>query len=59
MALEHMEQIHGVPALAVNWSCDQFELVRDGLQDESIKRLIEDLIGSGFVYIRAKVINDQ
>jgi hypothetical protein len=59
IALERMEAIHGVPALAVNWPCDDhYELLRDGSQDVEMKELVNGLIESQFTYSEAKIIDD-
>jgi len=59
MALEKMEEIHGIPVLAVNWPCDdRFELVRDGSQDEAMKGLVDELVINGFNYSRVKIIDE-
>lgn len=59
MALERMEEIHGVPVLAVNWPCDShYELIRDGSQDKEMKRLVDDLLKSHFIYSETRVIDE-
>lgn len=57
LALEKMEEIHGVPVLAINWPCDEDgELIRDGSQDVDMQRLVHELIQSDFDY-KSDIIN--
>lgn len=49
IALDKMENIHGVPALAVEWPSDKNqELIRDGSEDESLRKLVDKLAVSNF-----------
>lgn len=49
MALERMEAIHRVPALAVEWpSTRHFELKRGGDENEEMRELVADLASSRF-----------
>ncbi|MEM0287012.1 MAG: hypothetical protein QXG05_02405 [Nitrososphaerota archaeon] len=51
LALEKMEEIHGIPVLAINWPCDKDgELIGDGSQDADMRRLVHELIQSEFDY---------
>lgn len=49
LALDKMEKIHGVPALAAEWPSDKnHELIRDGSEDESLRKMIDKLAVSNF-----------
>jgi hypothetical protein len=58
MALERMEQIHGVPVLAVDWSADsRFELIRDGTQDDEIRGLVSALASRDFDFSESEIVD--
>ncbi len=47
-AFRKMSEIHQVPILAVNWTCDDFsELVDDGTENEVVARLVDGYLASG------------
>jgi hypothetical protein len=51
MALRRMQEIHGVPCLAVEWPSDQrLELIRDGSEDSEMRALVDELISGHFEY---------
>lgn len=47
-AFAAMTRIHGVPILAVNWPMDKNgELVDDGTEDDRVKAVVDDYLGTG------------
>ncbi|MBS1796785.1 MAG: hypothetical protein JSS81_23345 [Acidobacteria bacterium] len=48
-AFEKMYEIHGTPIIAVNWLTDEHgELIGDGSENESISKIVNGYIDSGF-----------
>ena len=44
-----MMEIHKVPILAMNWPCDKnYELIRDGSEDNELRNLLEELFEKDF-----------
>jgi len=58
-AFKKMEEIHGVPVLAINWPSDaNHELIRNGSQDTEIRQLVVDLIQNRFDYTKLNTVEN-
>jgi len=48
-AIKKLSEIHQTPIMLVNWICDdEYELIRDGREDEELAILIDDIISNDF-----------
>ena len=48
-AMNKLAEIHNIPVIAVDWECDEdFELIRNGTQDNFLKRILQRLTDSNF-----------
>ncbi|MEM2128461.1 MAG: hypothetical protein QXN86_02235 [Candidatus Methanomethylicaceae archaeon] len=57
-AMFRVWEIHGVPALAVEWSHDgNYELVRDGTENQLLRMLIDELLLANFAFTKVKLVD--
>jgi hypothetical protein len=58
-AMLKMWEIHGVPALAIEWPHDEnYELVLGGTENEVVGRLIDTLISANFNFAKVTIIDE-
>lgn len=58
-AMLKMWQIHGIPAVAVEWPHDKdYELIRDGTENRIIGALVDALVSTNFNLAQVKIIDE-